>query len=102
MLATAMEKAREDGTERVRVLHISPAGNRDLHRITSARIGDVTGQTDAFEAFTALLATPEDGVARFVQAYSEDVFGPELRRDPQGTWAAYLLDRYDFLARTQA
>lgn len=92
MLAMAMEKAREDGADRVRVLHISPAGNRHLHKVTARalrRFGD-----DAFEAFRAVLQQPEC----FIGRTTEGVFGPmlaELQGDP---WATYLRERYNFCA----
>jgi hypothetical protein len=89
-----MQQARVGGAERVRVLHISPSGNRALHKVTAPalrRFGD-----DAFEVFRSLLVRPDN----FVSISTEAAFGPllsgsELRGD---AWAQYLTDRYTFLA----
>ena len=94
MLAFRMERA---SGERTRVLHLSPAGNLALHKLTSKRIGAITGKSDAFEAFAALLALPADGVARFADRRIEDVFRPVLADMPGDPWAKYLTDRYTFL-----
>ncbi len=92
MLAFRMQAAREDGAERVRVLHISPAGNRALHAVTAPalrRFGD-----DAFEVFRSLTVCPDDFVSRTV----EQVFGPALAGADGDArlWADYLLERYSF------
>lgn len=92
MMAWRMQRAPEGEGGRVRVLHISPAGNRDLHKVTAPalrRFGD-----DAFEAFSAVLLRPDD----FIGRTAEQMFAPlvaELTDDP---WAAYLADRYAFLS----
>jgi hypothetical protein len=92
MLANEMERSREDGADVVRVLHLSPAGNIALHKVTSPafqRFGD-----DAFAAFGATLARPD----RFIGRTTEEVFGPLLRGAAAGSeWANYLLARYRFL-----
>ncbi len=97
MLAYRMQQAREDGAERVRVLHISPSRNRTLHKVTSPslrRFGD-----DAFEVFRGLLVDPDAFVGRTTEA----VFGPILYLEHDDAsaqaWASYLTDRYDFLER---
>ncbi len=92
-LAHRMQLAGEDGAQRVRVLHISPAANRDLHKVTAPRLrpfGD-----DAFEAFSAVLVRPQDFIARS----AEQVFGPVLAEASDDPWAEYLSERYSFLAR---
>jgi hypothetical protein len=96
MLACRMEKARESGAEEVVVLHLSPAGNHALRRVTSPalkRFGN-----DAFKVFSDLLANPR----RFRACTIERAFATALikaGRDSQGqAWASYLLDRYDFLS----
>ena len=94
MLAWRMERGLK---ERVRVLHISPRGNRDLHDVTSDAFKDF-GHADAFEAFKAVLAQPDDGVPRFLNCHTEDVFGPLLAEMSADPWADYLADRYRFLA----
>lgn len=93
MLAFQMQAAREDGAERVRVLHISPAGNQALHRVTAPALKD--RGTDAFEVFRSLLVRPDDFISRSTEAVFGAVLataGPEDR-----PWADYLLERYDFL-----
>jgi len=96
MLAFQMQKAGEDGADRVRVLHISPSGNRNLHKVTAPALR-CFGE-DAFEAFSAVLVQP-DG---FIGRTAEQMFAPlvaELADDP---WAAYLADRYAFLSAAAA
>ena len=97
MLAWRMQEAREDGADRVVVLHVSPRQNAGLHRVTAPalkRFGD-----DAFAAFRAVLVRPED----FVAASTEDLFGPllaEATADAEhAAWADYLRRRYTFLSR---
>ena len=97
MLAWRMQDAREDGADRVVVLHISPRQNTRLHKVTAPalqRFGD-----DAFEAFGATLARPED----FVSVSTEDLFGPLLADDTADpdyrAWADYLRRRFTFLTR---
>lgn len=95
MLAQRMQEAREDESERVRVLHISPSGNTNLHKVTSSalrRFGD-----DAFTVFRGFLVDPD----AFVGRTTEQVFGPVLKLEhttPAAiAWAQYLTERYDFL-----
>jgi len=93
MLAFRMQAAGEDGAERVRVLHISPAGNTALHAVTSpalARRG-----ADAFEVFRSLLVRPED----FVPRSTEALFNPLIDAPDAGGWGEYLRDRYRFMSR---
>jgi hypothetical protein len=91
LLAREMERAREDGSERVRVLHVSPAQNTALKKITAEKLrpfGD-----DACSAFARVLVRPCD----FVAHSTELLFGPLLSaRDDE--WSQYLLDRYAFLS----
>jgi hypothetical protein len=92
MLANQMQKAREDGSERVRVLHISPAANTALKSVTAPALrcfGD-----DAFSAFSHVLVRPEDFVARS----TETLLGPLLAESRGAVWADYLVDRYEFLS----
>jgi hypothetical protein len=95
MLARRMERAGEGGAQRVSVLHISPAANTALHKVsvpTFARFGD-----DVFEVFRSLLVEPD----RFTARTTEDVFGSFLCLDYADRaarhWAAYLRDRYRFM-----
>jgi hypothetical protein len=94
MLAYQIERAREAKTDRVRVLHISPAGNRRLHAVTSKALNRFG--VDAFAVFAQTLVDP----AAFVGRTIEQVFGPILAEIPQDPWAAYLAGRYTFLAPT--
>lgn len=99
MLAWRMEAARENGAERVSVLHISPAGNTALHRVTSPRLGQFGD--DVFAVFRGLLAHPD----RFVSVSTEQLFGPLLALDhvepAAAAWASYLRERYRFLSTVQ-
>ena len=95
MLALRMERAQEDGAQRVRVLHISPSANRALHKVTApalCRFGD-----DAFDVFRSVLAEPD----RFVARTTEQVFTPFVAGDyaepAARAWAQYLNERYCFL-----
>ena len=97
MLAWRMQEVREDGADRVVVLHISPRQNARLHKVTASalqRFGD-----DAFASFRATLVRPED----FVSVSTEDLFGPLLANDTTDldhrAWADYLRQRYTFLTR---
>jgi len=92
MLAFQMQRAKEDGADRVRVLHIAPAANLALRKVTSptlTRFGD-----DAFAVFQSLLSLPED----FVSRSTESLFGPFMSDTKVANgWAAYLARRYVFL-----
>ncbi|TGT72989.1 hypothetical protein EN802_14050 [bacterium M00.F.Ca.ET.159.01.1.1] len=91
MLAYQMEKNGE--ADVVRVLHISPSGNRKLHAITSPKFAGL-GATDAFEFFRSLL----DRSDRFVSRTTEALFGNLLADAPAGDpWAAYITQRYAFV-----
>lgn len=88
MLAWRMEQAREDGAGRVSVLHVSPRGNRALHRVTPPKLRD--RGADVFEIFRGLLTRPED----FTTTSPELAFGPTLTQHRTEPWAAWLLGRY--------
>ena len=92
MLAYQMQKAAEDGSERVRVLHISPAANIALKAVTAPALCSFGG--DAFSAFSRVLVRPED----FVACSTETLFGPLVAISRGGDWADYLVDRYKFLS----
>jgi hypothetical protein len=94
MLAFQMEKAHEAETDRVQVLHISPAGNRRLHAVTSKALNRFGA--DAFTVFAETLVDP----AAFIGRTIEQVFGPLMAEMPKDPWAVYLVDRYTFLAPT--
>ncbi|MFN3549196.1 MAG: PGN_0703 family putative restriction endonuclease [Mesorhizobium sp.] len=89
ILAARMQAAREDGAERVRVLHVAPAGNWRLRRVTSPALRGLGD--DAFTVFGGLLADPESFVSRSAEA----LFGPLLDEAPaDDAWAGYLRARY--------
>ncbi|MDQ0325535.1 hypothetical protein J2R99_001384 [Rhodopseudomonas julia] len=98
MLAFQMQKAREDGAERVRVLHIAPSANLALRKVTSPtlqRFGK-----DVFAVFRGLLQKPEDFVSRSTEALFRPLIDGLGPGDP---WASYLDERYRFLiADTEA
>ncbi len=94
-LAWQMTQAREDGAERVRVLHISPKGNRALHKVTSPglkKFGD-----DAFDVFREILVNGDD----FLSLTTDEVFSKFLAMEHHSPaaieWARYLKDRYGLL-----
>jgi hypothetical protein len=89
ILALRMQAAKEDGAERVRVLHVAPAGNWRLRRVTSPALRAL-GE-DAFAVFGGLLADSESFVSRTTEA----LFAPLIADAPAGdAWAGYLRDRY--------
>lgn len=92
MLAARMQAEHEDEAERVRVLHIAPAANRRLRRVTSPslrRLGE-----DAFAVYRTLLAKPDD----FISRATESLFSPLIAdAKPDDGWADYLRQRYVFL-----
>ena len=99
MLAHQMEETREGGAEEVIVLHLSPSGNKALRKVTSPalqRFGD-----NDFKVFADLLAQPH----RFHACSIEKAFSAALSNVPSDgpgrVWAAYLLDRYDFLSSSE-
>jgi hypothetical protein len=91
MLAFQMQKLREDGADRVRVLHIAPAANVALRKVTAPALknrGD-----DAFAVFRSLLVVKEN----FVSCTTEGLFGPMLEDNGADEWASYLRGRYRFM-----
>lgn len=92
MLALQMERAGEDGAELVRVLHVSPADNLALKKMTSPNLQPFG--SDASSAFRSLLVRPEN----FLSTSPEEWFGEFVERDKNfADWAGYLHERYDFL-----
>ena len=82
MLAWHTQRA-DNGIDRARVLHLSPTGNRALHKVTSPalrRFGD-----DAFDVFRSLLADPAD----FIDMSIEQAFAP-LASWPEADWYPWL------------
>ena len=93
MLAFQMQRAKEDGADRVRLLHIAPSKNIALRKVTSPTLS-MFG-SDALSVFQSLLVRPDD----FVSVSTEDLFDPIL---PDGATldarAEYLRQRYAFLS----
>jgi len=90
VLAHRIETDPGSGIDRARVLHLSPAGNQALHRVTApalARFG-----SDAFDVFRSLLIDPD----AFIGCTIEDAFAP-LAGWPEADWFPYLRDRYPSL-----
>ncbi len=90
MLAHQMQRAHEAGADSVRVLHISPAANRPLHKVTAEKLRPYSD--DAFKAFKKVMVSPTD----FIEWSTEALFAPLLA--DATPWSRYLLDRYDFLS----
>jgi hypothetical protein len=83
-------QAKNPEINRARVLHLSPSGNRPLHRVTSPglrRFGD-----DAFNVFRSLLVDPRD----FISMSTEDAFAP-LAAWSEADWYPWLRNRYSSL-----
>lgn len=93
MLAWQIER-KSDRFDRVRVLHLSPAGNRALHHVTSPRLAalDVGQVKDAFVAFRSCLQHP----ASFIDRPIELAFGPISQWQDAGWWQS-LAARYPAL-----
>lgn len=87
MLALGMQRDRELGAEHVRVLHISPAENADLHKVTAPTLR--SRGSDAFDVFRGLLIDP----SAFVGWSIEGLFTPLLSDGP-AEWSKYLRSRY--------
>lgn len=91
MLAWRMERDPDEPARRVRVLHVAPAANKALRKVTSPalrHLGD-----DVFTLFPSLLAEPDSFVSRSTEA----LFSPLIDAGPEDGWAAYLSGRYAFL-----
>jgi hypothetical protein len=90
----------ERGTDfdRVRVLHLSPTGNRALHHVTSPAFRELGGvqQTDALAAFRSTLVDPET----FLQWSTETVFAC-LAEWEDVDWFGALAERYPTLCLTK-
>jgi hypothetical protein len=93
MLAHQMQAHRESDGRRVRVPHISPSGNRALHKVTAPELRRFGN--DAFAAFKSILTHPEALVGYTIEA----LFRPLLVDDGPAIkgWADYLYERYAFL-----
>ena len=96
MLAFQMQRAKEDGAERVRVLHIAPGANKALLKVTVPKLQG-RGET-VLAAFQTALVDPE----AFVSVATENIFAPLLADPAAADWAGYIKDRYTFVAKPMA
>jgi hypothetical protein len=93
MLAFQMQEARERAADRVRVLHISPAANLALKKVTSPAFRG-WGEGDAFALFKSVLTEPEN----FIFRSTEELFAPLITElGSKDEWSDYLFRRYKFL-----
>jgi hypothetical protein len=96
MLAFQMQKARECGADRVIVLHVAPAANIALKRVTAPALRRF--DDDAFAVFRSLLVRPDD----FTSVSTEELFGPLVAElGESDAWTAYLDRRYGFCRLTK-
>jgi hypothetical protein len=93
MLAHEMEKAGELGAQVVTYLHIAPAHNRALRRITSPELRSL-GES-AIDVWKRLVKTRD----RFISISTEDLFGAfPVRRFPElRSWWDYIAARYPWV-----
>jgi hypothetical protein len=90
MLAWQIEKS--GAFDRVRVLHLSPSGNRALHEVTAPALRTVgrAEHTDAFAAYRATLTDPDAFLSRTI----EEAFAPLAG---EAEWFPQLAERYPTL-----
>lgn len=94
MLAWHIERDPASGIDHARVLHLAPARNRDLHRVTSQALKEFGD--DAFEAFVAVLTNGDD----FLSLTIEQAFAP-LPDWPEAEWFPWLQSRYPSLCSNE-
>lgn len=89
-LAHEMEKAHELGADRVSLLHISPANNRDFMRITSPELRAL--DISATGVWSKLVRTQ----GSFTTVYTENLFGhfPVEKFPAMMDWWNYITTRY--------
>lgn len=90
LLAAALEKHRVLGADRVRVVHISPRQNAELHRVTSPALR-ARGE-DVFEIWSGVLAKPD----RFIPVSTGALFTEQwAAQHPRlAPWWRYVSERY--------
>jgi len=88
-LAHEMEKARELGAEKVSLLHIAPAHNKDFRDVTSPDLRSIDVST--ISVWKRLVLDP----SRFTSVYTEDLFG-RYNAEASGLndWYKYICARY--------
>jgi len=92
-LAYQMEKARELEAERVSLLHISPAHNRDFCKVTSPSLEELG--TTATGVWGRLVKQKD----RFLAVHTEDLFRrfPIEQHPDLQTWWNYISERYRWI-----
>lgn len=90
MLAFQLEKAKEEGVDVVRVLHIGPAANTALNRITSPKLRDRYPDQGVFEMWPALLVHPD----RFIKRSIGDLFSSSPASPDLKAWHREMTVRY--------
>jgi hypothetical protein len=92
--ALAWQIEEHTAFDRVRVLHLSPAGNRALHHVTAPAFRSIAGvqRSDAFAAFRSSLVDPE----AFLERSIEEAFAPLAGWD-DANWYQALAERYPTL-----
>lgn len=91
-LAHEMEKAHELGAEKVSLLHIAPAHNKDFQDVTSPDLRSI--DASAISVWKRLVLDP----SRFVSVYTEDLFGGCGEISPAlNDWFKYVWARYAWI-----
>jgi hypothetical protein len=93
-----MESAREDGAERISVLHISPSANLPFYKVTAPAL--TFFGTDAFDVFRTLLVQPNNFIFRTVEQVFCSTVGAAHSDSETAAWSEYLRQRYSFLSST--
>lgn len=92
-LAHEMEKAHELGADKVCLLHISPAINKDFMRVTSPELRVM--EYSATKVWRKLVKDAD----RFTGEYTENIFGNfQVERFPElKEWWRYIVMRYNWI-----
>ena len=93
ILAARMQATKEDNAERVRVLHIAPAANHRLKRVTSPALRNLGD--NAFDVYRQLLVDQDDFVSCSTEALFSPLIADAAEDDP---WASYITERYAFVS----
>ncbi len=92
-LAHEMERAHELSADRVSILHVAPAHNRDFHKVTSPELRSLGDSV--IDVWRKLLRTPDS----FTSVSIEQLFGnlPLKRISEMKAWWQYISTRYAWL-----
>ena len=95
-LAHEMERARELDADIVSLLHIAPAHNHDFCRVTSPALEPLG------DSPTGIWRTLTEGTDRFINASTEQLFGPLAAEQlPElQDWLTYIRARYPWIMET--